>query len=195
MTTPKAKFAGLALIAALCGGFKLGLTAPAWADSHEAYKTAPTTMSLGKDAYSRGDYAGALREWRSVAKLGGVESADAQFLIAGMYFDGKGLPRDLVTAFQWHRKAAEQGHAKAQGMLGLMYHLGAGVPQDYLQAHMWYNLSASRSPFDETFNAAAKGRDEVAAKMSPAQISEAQKLAREWKRKKCPGPIRIGCPR
>ncbi len=32
MTTPKAKFAGLALIAALCGGFTLGLTAPAWAD-------------------------------------------------------------------------------------------------------------------------------------------------------------------
>ncbi len=31
MTTPKAKFASLALIVALCGGFALGLTAPAWA--------------------------------------------------------------------------------------------------------------------------------------------------------------------
>ncbi len=31
MTTPKANFAGLALIAALCAGFTLGLTAPAWA--------------------------------------------------------------------------------------------------------------------------------------------------------------------
>ncbi len=31
MTTPKAKFAGLALIAALCGGPMFGLTAPAWA--------------------------------------------------------------------------------------------------------------------------------------------------------------------
>ncbi len=31
MTTPKAKLAGLALIAALCVGFTLGLTAPAWA--------------------------------------------------------------------------------------------------------------------------------------------------------------------
>ncbi len=140
-------------------------------------------MSLGRDAYSHGDYAGALRQWQSLAKYGGVESAEAQFLIAGMYFDGKGLPIDLATAFQWYRKAAEQGHAKAQGLLGLMYHVGLGVPQDYLQAHMWYNLSVSRSPFDETFNTAAKGRDEVAAKMSPAQISEAQKLAREWKPK------------
>ncbi len=31
MTTPKAKLAGLALIAALCTGGTLGLTAPAWA--------------------------------------------------------------------------------------------------------------------------------------------------------------------
>ncbi len=31
MTIPKAKFAGLALIAALCAGFTLGLTAPGWA--------------------------------------------------------------------------------------------------------------------------------------------------------------------
>ena len=35
MTTPKTTFAGLALIAALCGGFTLGLTAPAWAGFDE----------------------------------------------------------------------------------------------------------------------------------------------------------------
>ena len=82
MTTPKAKFAGLVLLAILWG-----LTAAAWAGSDEhrpAWELDPTVMSLGKDAYSRGDYAGALREWRSVAKYGGVESAEAQFLIAGM---------------------------------------------------------------------------------------------------------------
>jgi uncharacterized protein len=28
---------------------------------------------------------------------------------------------------------------------------------------------------------ASKARDEVAAKMTPAQIAEAQKIAREWK--------------
>ncbi len=31
MTTPKAKFAGLALIAVLSAGFTLGLTTPVWA--------------------------------------------------------------------------------------------------------------------------------------------------------------------
>ncbi len=35
MTIPKTTFAGLALIAALCAGFTLGLTAPAWAVWHE----------------------------------------------------------------------------------------------------------------------------------------------------------------
>ncbi len=35
MTTPKAKFAVLALVAALCAGFTLGLTAPAWAGFDE----------------------------------------------------------------------------------------------------------------------------------------------------------------
>jgi len=52
MTTPKAKFAGLALIAALCAGFTLGLTVPAWAGSHEAWRRSPTVMSLGRDAYT-----------------------------------------------------------------------------------------------------------------------------------------------
>ncbi len=53
MTTLKAKFAGLALIAALYAGFTLGLTAPAWAGLDEA-----------EAAYHRGDYATALRELR-----------------------------------------------------------------------------------------------------------------------------------
>ena len=35
MTTPKAKLAGLALIAVLCAGFTLGLTAPAGAGFDE----------------------------------------------------------------------------------------------------------------------------------------------------------------
>ena len=34
MTTPKAKLAGLALIAVLCGGFTLGLTAPCYDQVH-----------------------------------------------------------------------------------------------------------------------------------------------------------------
>ncbi len=59
MTTPKAKLACLALIAAMCAGFTLGLTAPAWAGWDE-----------GLAAYQRGDYATAIREWRPLAERG-----------------------------------------------------------------------------------------------------------------------------
>ena len=169
MTTPKAKFAGLALIAALCGGFTLSLTAPAWAGFDE-----------GTAAYDRGDYATALREWRPLAKQG---VADAQYNLGVMYGEGLGVPQDYAKAVGWWRKAAEQGHATAQYNLGVAYHNGEGVPQNYAQAHMWYNLAASRFSPGEDRDKVVKNRDHVAKRMTPAQISEAQKLAREWKPK------------
>ena len=85
-----------------------------------------------------------------------------------------------------YRRAAEQGVVEAQHNLGHMYRIGFGVPQDYVQAHMWFNLAASRFPASdkESRERAVKNRDRVASKMTPAQISEAQRLAREWKPKK-----------
>ena len=61
-----------------------------------------------------------------------------------------------------------------QGILGVMYALGRGVIQDNLYAHMWWNIAASLGEED-----ARKGRDMIAEQMTPAQIEEAQKLARE----------------
>lgn len=85
----------------------------------------------------------------------------------------------------WFRKAADQGKVDTQILLGGMYILGLGVPQDYVQAHLWYNLAAAGSlPEDADHRKmAAAERDKLAAKMTPAQIAEAQRLAREWKPK------------
>ena len=84
----------------------------------------------------------------------------------------------------WYRKAAEQGHVTAQNNLAYMYYKGRGVRQDYVQAHMWVSLAVSGySAEKELRDRASKGRDLVAAKMTPAQIAEAQKLASEWKPK------------
>ncbi len=60
-----------------------------------------------------------------------------------------------------------------------MYAKGQGVPQDYVYAHMWFNLAAARGD-----DGANKVRDSVASLMTPAQVVEAQKLAREWAPKK-----------
>ncbi len=97
---------------------------------------------------------------------------------------GCGVPQDYAKAVGWRRKAAEQGHAEGQVNLGTMYGLGQGVPQDYAQAHMWFNLAASKFPPGEDHDDAVKNRDIVAIWMTPAQISEAKKLAREWRPKK-----------
>ena len=51
--------------------------------------------------------------------------------------------------------------------------------QDYVLAHMWYNLAASRSTGEER-KKSADLRDALARLMTPAQIAEAQRLAREW---------------
>ncbi len=165
MTTPKAKLAGLALIAALCAGFTLGLTAPAWAGFDEAFA-----------AYQRGDYATALREWRPLAEQG---DADAQHNLGVMYNTGRGVPQDYAKAVKWFRKAAEQGDGGGQYNLGNMYSDGNGVAKDFVLAHMWYNLAAVQGNFGSGWQ-----RGVIAERMTPAQISEAHKLAREWKPKK-----------
>ncbi len=135
----------------------------------------------GAAAYAKGDYGTALRLWRPLAEQG---DARAQYNLGLMYTNGLGVPQDDATAVSWYRKAAEQGFAEAQFNLGSMYYGGKGVPQDYVQAHMWFNLAAARFDASEkNRDLAVKNRDQVAAKMTPAQIAEAQKLAREWKPK------------
>jgi TPR repeat protein len=107
--------------------------------------------------------------------------AEAQYGLAGAYWRGKLVPQDYAEAAKWCRKAAEQGHAGAQYELGQAYYNGQGLSQDYVQAYMWTDLAASVSTGNQREYASA--RDEVAAKMTPQQIAEAQRLAREWKPK------------
>ena len=89
---------------------------------------------------------------------------------------------DYATALRLWRRLADQGDAAAQTMLGAMYNDGRGVPKDYVRPHMWSNLAAAGIPATDTEkrNQAVATRDAVAARMTPAQIAEAQRLAREW---------------
>ena len=99
-----------------------------------------------------------------------------------MHDTGRGAPKDRKTAVKWYKLAAEQGHAFAQGQLGLMYAWGRGVLKDYIYAHMWGNIAATNGN-----KLGAKLRDDFEKKMTPADISTAQKLARECVRKKYKG--------
>ena len=138
--------------------------APAWAD-----------FNTGMEAYNRGDFATALREWRPLAEHG---NASAQFSVGLSYENGDGVTRDYAIARQWYEKSAAQGDAKAQLYLGLQSAFGQGGPVDLVQAHMWYSLAAEKGHLG-----AAVYRNDLAKQMTPAQIAEAQKRARERKPK------------
>jgi len=130
----------------------------------------------GEAAYERGDYVTALRLMRPLAEQG---QTNAQYFIGMMYAIGNGVRQDYVEAVKWFRKAAEQGDASAQNSLGSMYLNGYGVSQDYVVAHKWFNLAAARGN-----KLAERNRVTVSIAMTPDQIAEAQRLAREWKPKK-----------
>ena len=128
--------------------------------------------------YARGqgvtqDYKQAVNWYAKAAEQG---EANAQFILGSMYVKGQGVTQDYKQAVTWYAKAAEQGQANAQFALGLMYAYGQGMAQDYVQAHMWYNLAASQGN-----DTARKNRDSIEQRMTPQQIADAQRLAREWK--------------
>jgi len=121
------------------------------------------------------DYREAVRWYRAAAEQG---LAKAQYNLGVMCEKGTGTTQDDEEAVRWYLAAAEQGLAQAQHNLGVMYHSGRGVPQDYIQAYMRYSLAASTG--DEL---AGKNIELIAKEMSPEDIAEAQRLAREWKPK------------
>jgi TPR repeat protein len=59
--------------------------------------------------------------------------------------------------------------------LGLAYATGQGEPVDYVRAHKWFNIAAMLGD-----GRAREERADLAELMSPAEIAEAQRLAREW---------------
>ena len=123
-------------------------------------------------AYQQRDFATAFEEWQALADGG---NAEAEFKVGVMYERGEGIPSQPKQAVNWYRKAAEQAYAHAQNALGMLYAKGQGVLQDYVQAHMWLNLASAAGEID-----ASKERDKLADKMTPVQIAEAQRLAKEW---------------
>jgi TPR repeat protein len=210
-------------------------------------KSALADLQKGKDAYERGDYETAIKEWLPLAKGGNAEAqyelslvysyrfaihkaavkwlhksaeqdyAEAQTTLGYWYRMGRGVVQDNEEAVKWHLKAAKQGSLFSQYDLGAIYESGEGtvrdysqarkwyrkatesrdsfngqafwdlakmydegekVIQDYARAHMWYNLAVAQG-----YTLGQVYRNILAEKMTPAQIAEAQRLAREWQKR------------
>lgn len=74
-------------------------------------------VKAGVDAWSRGDYAQAVREWKDPAAKG---DADAQFNLAQAYRLGRGVDADAKQAEALYARAAAQGHLRAADNYGLL---------------------------------------------------------------------------
>lgn len=74
-----------------------------------------------------------------------VGTPDGWYTLAKKYDGGEdGFPQDHVKAFEWYKKAAEQGHAEAQAQLGYMYEVGRGVSIDSDKSFEWRRKAAEQ---------------------------------------------------
>jgi TPR repeat protein len=136
---------------------------------------ASSNYEKGIRHYKPDDVAAALQALKPLAEQG---IADAQFKMGSLYYQGLGVPQNYKEAVTWLRKAAEQGHVSSQTTLGTVYAEGVQgvIGKDYPQAFMWFSFAAAKGDKE-----AVEFRDNLASRMTPTQIVEAQKLAREFK--------------
>ena len=103
---------------------------------------------------------------------GWYQKAKCLWCIGHMYEKGSAVPKDYAAALKWYMEALEAGDTRARLSIAQLYQDGGpGLPQDDIQAYMWFTLAGA-----EGFDGAKLG-----SKMTPEQIREAKRLAKEWK--------------
>ena len=150
----------------------------AWYEKAAAQGMPEAMVNLGR-VYYFGDYG--IRQnypeaakWLSQAAAKG--NAWAQNTLGVMNEIGLGVKRNRATAVELFRKAAEQGDAKAQSNLGRMYARGLGAERNLALAYQWLRLSVEQNEIT-----AQKVLDEVQPEMTPEQIAEGERLARDFR--------------
>ena len=78
---------------------------------------AQSAVDHAKSSYEKGDYGQALKILTPLAEKG---IATAQYDIAGMYENGKGVTQNYQEALKWYRLAAEQGNTKARAHVKIL---------------------------------------------------------------------------
>ena len=117
------------------------------------------------------DYETAVKWYKLAAEQG---SPNAQYNLGLMYHNGKGVTQNDKTAARWYKLSARQGLPLAQGNLGGHYAFGTGISKNFVEAYKWGTIADTNGNKN-----GAKVKEFVAKQMTPAQIAEAQKLARE----------------
>ena len=143
------------------------------------------------------DFREALKWYHIAADQG---SSYAENVMGVAYEHGLYVAQDDAEAFRWYRRAANRIYDRPgdtwihspQYNIGVMYASGRGTAQDYVRALMWFTLAAAfgdtkpPDPFgvklvDTPKYTAPEQRDRLVALMTSAQITEAERLAHEWR--------------
>jgi TPR repeat protein len=164
----------------------------------------------GFEAYEKGDYATALKEFLPLAESG---QASAEAAVGQMYFEGKGVKPDMKEAARWLEPAASKGIARAQFLLGKLYlsgegvaavdpakaatltkaaadqglmeaqvdtcafyYQGVGVPKDLVQAYLYAHLAAQQGSEDGNSILTLLSQD-----MKPEDVAKGDQAVRAWK--------------
>lgn len=152
--------------ALIVGSLIAGICLPAFAGIDE-----------GTEAYKKGDYATAHREFLIAAEQGDVR---AKYSLGLLYLRGQGVPADPLTAVRWLRDAAGWGDGDARLVLGNLYMRDLPKLRDYIKSYVWLTLALSKVRGRKR-EAALRMRGEVRRKMTPEQISRANVLLDEWR--------------
>lgn len=173
--------------------------------SHAATKDAAVKQGLA--AFDAGDFNAALKKFQPAAKAGNAEAAfwigriyedglgvkkntntavgwyekaakggrtDAKLQLGEIYFQGTEELQNFKKAAKWLGEAAHDGSVRGQRDLATLYKNGWGVKKSPVYAYAWYEFATSQGDFE-----ARKERDALLKTMSPAQVAQAQKLARK----------------
>ncbi len=81
-----------------------------------------------------------LKELRRKASSGHLRE---ELELAGDYYEGRGISRNLEQAAYWYKKAADQGDPGAQVQIGYFYLVGLGVKQDQGHALRWLERASA----------------------------------------------------
>ena len=119
---------------------------------------------------------------RTIKTLADQGHADAQYMIAALYQQGKNHHK----AFEWFEKSALQDNKESQSKVGLLYYTGLGVRQDYSKAFE-FSLKAANKQVEASYLPVA-----VMYELGQG-VRQDNKKAKDWYGKYCDSGNQLGC--
>ena len=140
----------------------------------QAFIAQTAIASQCADLIKKEDFYGAADVCEKLAKK---NDRNAQFYLATLYFDGKGVMEDNAQAIKWFRKAAQRNHSQAQYNLAIMLASGLGTEADLVEAYAWLKISQKRGygPATEVINQMGPELSSTEKKQADKKIAELKK--------------------